>query len=148
MNKTAYQDVPPKTQNDEKPESTYLVQKITLLGMFILTVIINVISSVGMIGESQGDISDQYDTLITPPGYAFSIWGLIYFFWAAFIVLQFAPNRFLSQPRVFYDNSWKGKGFSKNCLYIVFILIMRIMDLAEFGAFVQLSVVYYICTEY
>jgi hypothetical protein len=109
MPKTAYQDVPPKKESDMENKNKYLAQKLTLLGMFILTVIINVISSVGMIGESQGDISDKYETLITPPGYAFSIWGLIYFFWAAFVVLQFAPNRFLSQTKIFYDNSWKGK---------------------------------------
>ena len=101
------------------PKPNYIVQKITLLIMFIITVVINVVSSTGLIGESQGDISDQYTTLITPPGYAFSIWGVIYFFWAAFILLQFVPNRFLSQPELFYGNSIKGK------VHVFFCLIQK-----------------------
>lgn len=40
-------------------------------------------------GNSTGAISDKYHTSITPAGYAFSIWGLIYLLLAGFIVYQF-----------------------------------------------------------
>src|SRR5690606_20109553 len=39
-------------------------------------------------GKSVGEISDQYSTLITPAGYAFSIWGLIYLLLVGFLVYQ------------------------------------------------------------
>lgn len=83
-------------------------QRFALLIMFILTVVFNILTSTGVIGKTQKELSDKYMTLITPPGYAFSIWGVIYFFWAAFIVLQFFPNRYLSQPKMFYQKSLRG----------------------------------------
>lgn len=112
MTKIAYAEVQPKTvpEKTDEPETKYkyLGKKLTVLFSFILTVIFNVLSTVGAFGATNGELSDKYSTLITPPGYAFSIWGLIYFFWAAFVLLQFVPNRFLSQPEIFYENSWKG----------------------------------------
>lgn len=38
--------------------------------------------------KSVGEVSSQYDTLITPAGYAFSIWGLIYLLLICFLVYQ------------------------------------------------------------
>lgn len=40
-------------------------------------------------GNSTKEISDMYYTLITPAGYAFSIWSVIYFFVGGFILYQF-----------------------------------------------------------
>lgn len=48
------------------------------------------------LGESIGDISDQYQNLFTPASYAFSIWGLIYLMLGAFVVYQ-ARGLFLSE---------------------------------------------------
>lgn len=39
-------------------------------------------------GKTVGQISAQYDTLITPAGYAFSIWGLIYLMLVLFVGYQ------------------------------------------------------------
>ena len=39
-------------------------------------------------GNSIGDISDLYPVRITPAGYAFSIWGLIYTLLGIFVVSQ------------------------------------------------------------
>ena len=86
-------------------------QKIALVVMFILTVIFNALTAAGKLGKSQKYLSDKYPTLLTPPSYAFSIWGVIYFFWAASVLLQLAPNRFLSQPKLFYEVSLRGKFF-------------------------------------
>jgi hypothetical protein len=50
---------------------------------------INALAGSGIIGgKTIGEISRQYDTLITPAGYAFSVWGLIYFLLTAFVVFQ------------------------------------------------------------
>lgn len=40
-------------------------------------------------GNSTGEISDRYHTYLTPAGYAFSIWSVIYLLLAGFIIYQF-----------------------------------------------------------
>jgi len=52
-------------------------------------------------GVTSGEVSDMYQTLVTPAGFTFSIWGIIYMLLLVFIVYQALPkNRdkpFLSQ---------------------------------------------------
>ncbi len=53
----------------------------------VFTIIFNYLSNTGIFdGKTIGDVSDQYRTLITPAGYAFSIWGLIYLLLFAFVI--------------------------------------------------------------
>lgn len=66
----------------------------------IFLLVVNTISFIGVLflnylfgsgaggRKSVGEISVQYDTLITPAGYAFSIWGLIYLLLTGFVVYQ------------------------------------------------------------
>jgi F0F1-type ATP synthase assembly protein I len=62
-----------------------LFNTLTLLG----TLLINYLGGTGNLnGPSIGEVSDRYPTLITPAGYAFSIWGLIYFLLLAFVAYQ------------------------------------------------------------
>ena len=52
-----------------------------------LTVAVNYLSNTGYLnGETMSTVSSRYENLFTPAGYAFSIWGLIYFGLAAFLV--------------------------------------------------------------
>mmetsp|Transcript_687 Transcript_687/g.963 ORF Transcript_687/g.963 Transcript_687/m.963 type:complete len:313 (+) Transcript_687:93-1031(+) len=52
----------------------------------------------GWIGTpTNGELSDKYQTLVTPNSTAFSIWGVIYLAQGAFAVLQFMP-RFRAHP--------------------------------------------------
>lgn len=83
-------------------------QKITLAVLYVGTMIINYLAGAGKLGTKIGTISDKYYTLITPPGYTFGIWGVIYFLWGLFVLLQLLPNRFLSQSRMFYAVSMRG----------------------------------------
>lgn len=56
---------------------------------FIFVIIINYTANAGLInGQTVGDISAQYETLFTPAGYAFSIWGLIYLMISGFVIYQ------------------------------------------------------------
>ena len=56
---------------------------------FLVTVYVNYLFGSGAGGrKSVGEISNQFDTLITPAGYAFSIWGLIYLLLFGFIAFQ------------------------------------------------------------
>lgn len=51
---------------------------------FVCVVVVNGLGASGVIaGRSRGDVSDDNPTPITPSGYAFLIWGLIYAFQAA-----------------------------------------------------------------
>jgi hypothetical protein len=53
------------------------------------TLFVNYLSGTGYIGgKTVGQVSSQNDTLFTPAGYAFGIWGLIYLMLIAFIVYQ------------------------------------------------------------
>ncbi|MNI36228.1 hypothetical protein D3C73_902710 [compost metagenome] len=58
--------------------------------LFFLGVIaVNTLSVVLPLGgNSTGEISDRYHTYITPAGYAFSIWSLIYLLLAGFVIYQ------------------------------------------------------------
>jgi len=57
--------------------------------MFGATVFTNYLSNTGAINNTTiGDVSDSLDSLFTPAGYAFSIWGLIYLLLFGFTVYQ------------------------------------------------------------
>ena len=61
---------------------------------FIITVLVNSLAGTGMLnGKSTGEISDKYATLVTPAGYVFSIWAVIYLLLAAFVVFQALPSQ-------------------------------------------------------
>ncbi|WP_375563126.1 hypothetical protein ACE193_11510 [Bernardetia sp. OM2101] len=55
----------------------------------IFTVFLNYLSNTGFFGgKTIGEISKKYDTLFTPAGYAFSIWGIIFLMLFAFVGFQ------------------------------------------------------------
>ena len=70
---------------------------------FIVTVAMNGLagSTTLLNGVTSGEVSDFYPTLVTPEGFTFAIWGVIYMLLLAFIVYQaLSKNRdkpFLSQ---------------------------------------------------
>ena len=49
--------------------------------------------AVGFNGRNVGEVSDAYPTFITPAGYAFSIWSVIYLLLIGFVVYQFVGKR-------------------------------------------------------
>ncbi len=44
-------------------------------------------------GQDTGEISDRFEVYFVPAGYVFSIWGLIYLGWIAFLIFQFLPSQ-------------------------------------------------------
>lgn len=61
---------------------------------FALTVLVNGLANTGALnGKTTGEISDLYPTLITPAGYVFSIWGVIYTLLLVFVVFQALPRQ-------------------------------------------------------
>jgi len=70
---------------------------------FILTVLVNGLAGSTTIlgGKDTAQISDANPTLITPAGYVFSIWGVIYILLGIFVVFQAMPSE-------------KGKDYEKS----------------------------------
>jgi len=58
---------------------------------FVTLIVIQLLSSTGKFGPTNQVISNRYPTPITPSGYAFSIWGLIWLLQTLFIVVQCLP---------------------------------------------------------
>lgn len=90
----------------------------------VFTIIFNYLSNTGIFdGKTIGDVSDQYKTLITPAGYAFSIWGLIYLFMLAFVIYTgrslFKPEKNDTDKFVEKIGWWFVLSCVANCSWIV-----------------------------
>ena len=75
--------------NDNSPASSV---RWFVIAAAILQVLIPLLPSLG-IGEPIGSQSDDVRTLITPAGWAFSIWGALYTGAFAFAIYQFLPSK-------------------------------------------------------
>lgn len=79
------------------------------IAAFILTLIVNGLSNTTFIGgKTTAEVSNNHPTLITPAGYVFAIWGVIYVLLAVYLVYQALPSQ-------------KSKPFQKQISYL-FIL--------------------------
>jgi benzodiazapine receptor len=81
-----------------------LLQGLNVLS-FAVTVLVNgLASSLALNGRTTAEVSDLYFTLVTPAGYVFSIWGVIYTLLLFFVVFQALPSQrdkpFLKQINV------------------------------------------------
>jgi len=77
------------------------VLKWTNVLAFVLTVTVNGLAGGTTIlgGKNTAQISDSNPTLITPAGYVFSIWGIIYILLGIFVVYQALPGEQIGQFR-------------------------------------------------
>jgi benzodiazapine receptor len=83
-----------------------LLQSLNII-VFAVTVIVNALaSSLALNGRTTAEVSDLYFTLVTPAGYVFSIWGVIYTLLLIFAVFQALPSQrekpFLKQINVLF----------------------------------------------
>lgn len=66
-----------------------IVQRWVFLAAVVLLIVLNFLSnSIPFGGQTVAEVSEKYPSLITPAGYAFAIWGLIYLTMAIFAVFQ------------------------------------------------------------
>lgn len=88
-------------------KKSLFLQSINIIA-FIFTIFVNALagSTTLLNGKTSGEISDLYPTLITPAGFTFSIWGIIYTLLLVFTIYQILPrNReqpFLHQISVLF----------------------------------------------
>jgi hypothetical protein len=73
--------------------SSALLKWLNLIA-FVAVVFVNGLAGSTMLigGKTTAQVSDANPTLITPAGYVFSIWGVIYILLGAFVVFQALPN--------------------------------------------------------
>jgi hypothetical protein len=76
-------------------QSNTAVLRAANIAAFIITVIVNSIAgSTTLIGGVQtADVSNKYPTLVTPAGFTFAIWGIIYVLLGVFVVYQALPKQ-------------------------------------------------------
>ena len=61
---------------------------------FIITVIVNAYSNIlPLNNQTTGEVSNKLDVLVTPPGYVFSIWTVIYLLCGIWIIRQIPASR-------------------------------------------------------
>ncbi len=66
-----------------------IVQRWVFLAAVVLLIVLNFLSSsIPFGGQTVAEVSEKYPSLITPAGYAFAIWGLIYLTLIIFAVFQ------------------------------------------------------------
>lgn len=78
---------------------------------YIVTLIVNGLAGSTTIigGVTSADVSDMYPTLVTPAGFTFAIWSIIYLLLALFVIYQALPKNkskpFLGQVSWFFGLS-------------------------------------------
>lgn len=61
---------------------------------FLVTLLVNGLANTTILnGRTTGEVSDLYPTLVTPAGYVFGIWGVIYVLLLVFAVFQLLPTQ-------------------------------------------------------
>jgi len=79
------------------PSSSFFTSphwKLNVLNLvsFIVNVTVTYLSLTGIFGATNTELSLKYQTLVTPAGWAFSIWGPIFIWEGLFAVLQLLPS--------------------------------------------------------
>lgn len=100
-----------------KPKTLVIINTLT----FLFALYINFLSGTGAIsGKTVSDISAKYTTLITPAGYAFSIWGFIYIMLMGYIGFQWYSLIKLKEGAIVKDSGlWFTVSNLANTMWIV-----------------------------
>lgn len=89
---------------------------------FVCVIVMNYLSNTGLLNNTTiGEVSKQYNTLFTPAGYAFSIWGIIYLLVLGFVIYQ-GRSLFVTvrdDAFVLKTGWWFLLSCIANCLWIV-----------------------------
>lgn len=112
---------------------------------YLLTILMSYLSqAIPFNGQTNGEVSDKYATLITPADYAFSIWGIIYLLLGVYVIYQgfFADK----QTKIFDQIApWLIVAFIATSAWLPFfqyemIAFSVLIMLVILGALVQVSI--------
>jgi hypothetical protein len=76
---------------EQNPTGTDRMRSYLVLAATIGVIAFNFLAATGRLGSDTAAISAKYPTLVTPAGYAFSIWSLIYIGLVVFSIYQLLP---------------------------------------------------------
>lgn len=83
-----------ETNPQQNATQREMILQILVVVAFVSTVVINALANILPInGMDTGELSDKYQIYITPAGYVFSIWSLIYLGLLAFSIYQALPSQ-------------------------------------------------------
>lgn len=104
-----------------------LFLKIGNVVLFVAVMLVNWSAmALPLFGRDTGEISDLFPTAITPAGYAFSIWGLIYTLLIGFVIVPFIP-RYSKLPIFERIGPWFMISCVLNVLWLIFWHALWIM---------------------
>ncbi|HUR98282.1 MAG TPA: TspO/MBR family protein, partial [Pyrinomonadaceae bacterium] len=92
-------------------------RSVLVLAATIGVIVFNWLAATGRLGSDTAAISAKYPTLVTPAGYAFSIWSLIYVGLIAFSIYQMLPANL---PRFRAVRSFYISSCALNCAWLYF----------------------------
>jgi len=70
------------------------LRQIANLVTVIIALTVNILATaLPLNGQNTAEISDRFQVYFVPAGYVFSIWGIIYLGWIAFIIYQFRSSQ-------------------------------------------------------
>lgn len=96
------------------------LQQIGVAVGLLATIVTNVLANtLPLNGQTTGEISDRYPLFITPPGYVFSIWGLIYIGLIGYATYQLLPAQ-ATNPRLRAAAPWFGLSCVGNIAWLIF----------------------------
>lgn len=94
MSATGTQGTDPNATRTEASTSADIVRQIAVVVAYVSVIVVNALAVLLPInGKSTGELSDQYEIYITPAGYVFSIWSLIYLGLLAYTIFQALPSQ-------------------------------------------------------
>ena len=91
---------------------------LNVLGLIAVLVVNTLANTLPIAGKTTGELSDQYPVLITPAGYVFSIWSLIYVLLIGFVIYQAMP-RTMNRDSVQRIGIWFLLTCLFNCTWII-----------------------------
>lgn len=122
---------------------------------FIVTAVINILGAQGVLANvATGDVSDKFSTAITPKGWAFSIWGVIYTIIALNLLVQFIQCFIFNRDNIFYNEKLSlilPANFLLNATWMIFwqysyivgLPLLWVSVVIIFGIFSTLVVMYF-----
>lgn len=115
------------------------LQSVLVIIATVGMIVVNYFAATGVLGGIEtGAVSDKYPTFITPAGYAFAIWSLIYAGCVAFSIYQILPSqleRFRSVRRAYIlscvaNSAWLyfwSQEMMVVCLGVILILLATLV---------------------
>ena len=77
---------------DNKNKNSNKIKYIVLISFFAMLMINFLANYLPLNSQTSGAVSDKYFNLFAPPGFIFSIWGVIYLLLAVFVFMQFSDS--------------------------------------------------------